>query len=457
MKTRKFIALIFLIFFILILTQCAPAETEEYSGEPVQDEQDEQDGQKQEGDTDMIPETVIEKAGGDNVGSLTSTELVHKMTAGWNLGNTFDAHWNGPAWGVANFPEDQERMWGNPSTTKAMIDKIKESGFNTVRIPVTWYMFTGPGPDYIIDAMWMDRVQEVVDYVIDNGMFCILNIHHDDYKRGDDWEIGWFRMYDAYENRPFSDSEKAALHRRFARIWEQIAERFKDYDEHLLFEGINEPRTEDMHNPTNEVWAENFMFLNELLQTFVNTVRAGGGKNPDRHLLVCPYYASVGTDVGDGEGRIALFVDGENGKLRISDPRGRLIASLHYYEPWGFVAAPDDSPWHSWYFDLSVGSVSWNLDVTLRIIRDNFIAHGIPVIMGETGAIFRTMPDGGSNEAEVVKWVEYYVVKLKEMGIPTVIWDDGGWFKLFDRENLEWLYPGVAAALSEAGKTPVRN
>jgi endoglucanase len=104
------------------------------------------------------------------------------MNVGWNLGNTFDAHWNGKPWGEANSPAEQEKMWGNPTTTKEMIDKIRATGFNTVRIPVTWYMLTGPGPDYTVDPALLDRVQEVVDYVIGNGMFCILNTHHEDYR-----------------------------------------------------------------------------------------------------------------------------------------------------------------------------------------------------------------------------------------------------------------------------------
>jgi endoglucanase len=156
-------------------------------------------------------------------------------------------------------------------------------------------------------------------------------------------------------------------------------------------------------------------------------------------------------DPNDGEGRIAGFVDLENGVLRVSDPRGRLIASLHYYEPWGFAAAPEDSPWFSWYFDLEVGSVSHNLNALLKIIEENFFAHGIPVIMGETGALHRTMPDGQSNEAERVKWAEYYVNQLKTLGVPVIIWDDGGQFQLLDRHTLEWVWPGLVSALAAAG------
>ena len=398
-----------------------------------------------------------------DISNLTSTELIHLMTAGWNLGNSLDAHWNDLHWGTIQTPGQQEVLWGNPVTTKAMIDKIKASGFNTVRIPVTWYIFTGPGPEYTIDSAWMNRVQEVVYYVIANDMFCILNTHHEDYKsgfkNGQSWEVGWLRLYHADSNgsRPLTNSEKETINTQLVRIWAQIAERFKNYDEYLIFEGVNEPRTIGLENITDQMWIEQSNFLNELLQAFVDTVRDSGGKNTDRHLMVTPYFASVGMNPNDGEGRISLFVNKTDKKLRVNDPQNRLIASLHYYEPWGFVTAPADSQWHSWYFDMNVGSVSHNINVVLRIINDNFISNGIPVIMGETGAIHRIMPDGQPNEAERVKWAQHYISKLKELGVPSIIWDDGGDFQLFDRRSLEWKYPDLTAAFVAASRTPVKE
>nr|AGS51796.1 endoglucanase [uncultured bacterium contig00053] len=388
-----------------------------------------------------------------DAGSLSSLEFVKTMGAGWNLGNTLDAHWNRARPWISNpSPAQIETLWGNPVTTKAMINFLKEEGFTTIRIPVTWYIFTGQAPDYIIDSRWMDRVQEVVDYVIDNGMFCILNAHHEDYVSGSNYENGWFRLYDREEDRALDDSEKERINSRFAKIWAQIAERFKNYSEYLIFEGINEPRTEGLNNISYQMYEEQNRFLNELLQTFINTVRDSGGKNYDRHLMVTPYFASVGMSLSDSDGRIRSFLDRNARKLRVTDPRDRLIVSLHYYEPWGFVTAPDDSQWHSWYFDMDVGSVSSNINNVYRIIRENFILYGIPVIMGETGAIRRIMPDGNSNDAERVKWAQYYISGLKQMGVPVIIWDDGGMFKLFDRSALRWEYPEIAAAIVNASK-----
>jgi endoglucanase len=303
----------------------------------------------------------------------------------------------------------------------------------------------------------MDRVQEVVDYVIEADMFAILNIHHDDYRSGPGWVNGWLTLYHLAEDRPLTDAEKAAMHLRFARLWEQIAERFQDYDDRLIFEGINEPRTVGKYSATREQWIEQGTFLNELLQTFIDTVRASGGNNPDRHLMVAPYFASVGMDANDGEARIETFIDRQTGALRVTDPRDRLIVSLHYYEPWGFAYAPVTSEWHTPYFDWSVGTVSWNMNTLFRILQENFVAHNVPVIMGETGALHRVLESGEWNEPERVRWAYYYVGGLREMGIPTIIWDDGGNFQLLDRRNVEWRFPELAYALVEAGTRPIRE
>jgi endoglucanase len=403
-------------------------------------------------DTDappVLPDN-IDTAENIDISAFTSAELVAMMGAGWNLGNTLDAHWNARPWREIEGTHTIETLWGNPVTTREMVEFIKAAGFNTIRIPVTYYIFTGDAPDYKIDEAWLGRVQEVADLVIDNGLFCIINIHHDDLIVGNDWENGWLELYNSAESRPLSDSEKAEKTARFAALWTQIAERFKDYDEYLIFEGINEPHTRGLRGQYNaEIWAEQSEFLNSLLQTFVDTVRV---TNPNRHLMVTPYYAAVGMDADDNDGRIAGFINPDTGRLFVTDARERLIASLHYYEPWGFVTAPDDSRWFSAYFDMEVGSVSHNMGVLRRIIEENFVANNIPVIMGETGAFSRALPDGSSNEAERVKWAEYYVGMMKELGVPVIIWDDGGWFRLLDRENLEWVYPDLVRTFVEAQK-----
>ena len=377
-----------------------------------------------------------------DISHLTSMEITRLMGAGWNLGNTLDAHWNKAAAWITNPSVNQiETLWGNPITTKAMIDKVKESGFNTVRVPVTWYIFTGPAPDYVIEDRWMDRVQEVVDYVIDNGMFCILNIHHDDYNiitENGSGVNGWLRLHDS-GTTALSAVEKQTINERFAKLWQQIAHRFKDYNEYLIFEGINEPRSEGFTDNA-AVWAELYSVLNNLNQIFVDTVRAGSGFNPVRHLMVTPYFASI--DPHGGFNTLSMFVNNSTGRLRINDPQNRLIVSLHYYEPYYFAGlAASDSNSLSIY-DPNDNHISNNRGRVLNILNE-FLNRGIPVIMGETGAL-----DKG-NEAERVKWANDYVKQVREMGVPVVIWDDGGSFKLLDRRNLTWYYPDLVKALVE--------
>ena len=141
---------------------------------------------------------------------LTASQLLDEITIGWNLGNTLDA--TTTSWLPNPTPAQSETAWGCPMTTKAMIDKVKEGGFNTVRVPVSWIDHTGSAPEYRIDEAWMNRVQEVVNYVIDNDMYCILNIHHEN-----DWLIP-------------TNAQKDSVNARLDAIWTQIATRFGSYD-----------------------------------------------------------------------------------------------------------------------------------------------------------------------------------------------------------------------------------
>ena len=149
---------------------------------------------------------------------LTGTQLVQELKIGWNLGNTLDA-----TGGTKNDPLSAETSWGNPKTTEDMIKAVKEKGFNVIRVPVTWTGHLGDAPDYKINEEWLNRVQEVVNYVINNDLYCIINMHHED------WH------FPSYDNLEPAKAELVA-------IWKQIAARFEGYDEHLIFEGMNEPR-----------------------------------------------------------------------------------------------------------------------------------------------------------------------------------------------------------------------
>ncbi|HKM29179.1 MAG TPA: glycoside hydrolase family 5 protein, partial [Bacilli bacterium] len=186
--------------------------------------------------------------------TITSVDLVKEMKVGWNLGNTFDS--------------PSETGWGNPQTTKAMIDAVKAAGFNVLRFPVTWEGHFTEGGDYLIDEDWINRVQELINYAIDKNTFVIINMHHE-----------------RWNSTSYLNQDRASL--IMEKLWLQIGIRFAAYDEHLIFEGMNEPRIYEASDSIQ--WggnAEAFAVINHLNQVFVSTIRSLGGNNQYRHLMV---------------------------------------------------------------------------------------------------------------------------------------------------------------------------
>ena len=234
---KKLTAIILAILMIISLTAC---------------------GDKAEGNSHSDPNVEAEVYDLD--------ELTEAMGLGWNLGNALDA------------PEG-ETSWHMPETTKEMIDKVHELGFNTVRVPVSWGLHTSGSPDYVIDEDWMDRVEEVVNYGLSNDMFVILDSHHDN---------------DFYY--PTKDHEEESLN-YIEKIWTQIADRFKDYDQHLIFQPMNEPRLagtdyEWWVDYNNRQCLEALDIINELNQKALDVIRASGSRNADRYFLAVSYCGS---------------------------------------------------------------------------------------------------------------------------------------------------------------------
>ncbi|MBP0974290.1 MAG: cellulase family glycosylhydrolase, partial [Oscillospiraceae bacterium] len=238
--------------------------------------------------------------------SKQAAQIAADIRVGWNLGNTLDCYDDK----AATKPENLETYWGNVKTTKATIDTVKAKGFNAVRIPVTWGNHMDS--DGTIDSAWMARVQEIVDYAIDNDMYVILNTHHED--------ALW--MHPVY-------SEESTVTERFVRAWEQIAARFKDYDNKLLFEGLNEPR---IHGTSSE-WmggtSEERSVINHMEEQFISTVRASGGNNAKRTLIITTHAASI--------------TDAAISGLTLPDD-DNIIVSIHNYAPWKLTTLeyPDD-------------------------------------------------------------------------------------------------------------------
>jgi endoglucanase len=334
---------------------------------------------------------------------MTTFEYVKNLNAGWNLGNTLDS--------ILRRKDDtrpHETAWGNPKTTQEMIQAVKDAGFDIFRVPVTWYQEMSGAPDFTINAEFLARVKEVIDYGINIGLTVIVNLHHEN----------WY--FPSEENFP-------AAKEKLTKIWTQLANYFADYPENLIFEAMNEPRKEKTEFEWTGGDEEGRRVVMKLNQAFVDTVRGTGGKNATRMLLVPNYAASC------NENAMKDFVmpDGEN-----------LIMSLHGYHPYAF-ALGDDLSKNKWS-----ESEKAEVDQLFARIDKYFLSKKIPVIMGETGAITREEL-GEQHNAERLKWINHFVRGLYEMGIPTIIWDDGGHFALLDRENVEWLFPELAAALVE--------
>lgn len=321
----------------------------------------------------------------------SSAEIVKNMKIGWNLGNTLDCA------DYESYATDGETAWGNPKTTKEMIDTVKAAGFNAVRVPVTWAPHLNGDT---IDSAWLDRVNEVIDYVIDNGMYAIVNVHHDD--------TTWLVPDKAHES---------SAKDRLVKIWQQLAERFKSYDEHLLFEGMNEPRVIGSADEWTHGTADEREVINNLFAAFVETVRASGGNNATRTLIVTGNAAAMDETAVKG--------------IKVPDD-DHVIVSIHSYHPYDFALNDKGT---SEFKD----SDKSQLDSEFDLLKSTFIDKGVPVIIGEFGS------ENKNNIDDRLRHMEYYVKAAKQRGITCFIWDnnvkDGNSaFGLLDRKNCSWYF-----------------
>lgn len=342
----------------------------------------------------------------DEMRDISAQELVAEMKAGWNLGNTLDA--------IDGSGLGSETSWGNPKTTKEMIDAVCTKGFNSIRIPITWGNHVGDAPDYAIDPEWMTRVEEVVNYALDDGMFVLIDTHHEE----------MWRIPDA-EHIETVDAENIA-------IWKQIAEHFKDYGDHLVFEGLNEPRTKGSANEWSGGTEEERDYVNRLNKSFVDTVRATGGNNEKRLLLVTTYADSA-----------------ENAAMKqLEIPEdGHIGVAIHAYTPYAFTFANGES------YELFTWTGSKNSEIVNLIasLRNHYLSKGIPVLLTEYGAVNKS-----ENTEDVAKWATAYVSSATSAGVPCFWWDngiynqDGEKFAIFDRKNLSWYREEVVDAIIAA-------
>ncbi len=343
----------------------------------------------------------------------TADVAVGRMGAGWNLGNTLDSNSGSKdnmwieAW-TARTPRDYETAWGQPETTRALIHMFKVAGFGAIRVPVTWYPHMGTivlnddtrwdtsrwsGTE--VDPAWMARVKEVVGYVLDEGMYCILNVHHD---TGDIGEDGNGTAWLAADRFPQCKD-------RFEALWKQIAETFKDYGPRLLFESYNEMLDSwnswcyaSFASPERydaEGAAAAYDGINDYARLFVETVRASGGNNVERNLVVNTY----GACSGDGSW---------NGHL--TDP----LARMEIPESPGHIAVQVHSYWESNKFSEAQKKEIDQLFVNL----DTFLVKrlGVPVIIGEWGG------GVGYDTDKNTQFARYFTEKARAAGVATFFW-----------------------------------
>lgn len=339
--------------------------------------------------------------------SLSNNEaikFVDSMGAGWNLGNAFDAV--NCTW--LSDKMDYETGWCGARTTRELIKTVKASGFSTIRVPVSWNDHVDNS--FNIDKEWLDRVQEVVDWCLEEKLYVILNIHHD-------VEKGFYYP---------SSAEYKTSEKYIKTIWKQLSERFSDYGEELIFETINEPRLTgtnfewwyDLNNVPAEA-KDALDCINRLNQTALDTIRNAGGKNKNRYVMI-PGYDTDGTNKG---------LCSQYFKMPTDTVKNRLIATTHIYT-----------------------SKMGEFKYACNLAYDNFVSKGIPVVVGEYGLDTNGYKYGdGKASAELLgEMVEY----ARSVGISTVIWDNNAkdGFQFIDRATAKATYSNIIGAIVKSGK-----
>ena len=354
-----------------------------------------------------------------NISSTTIDEpakqAVSNMGLGFNLGNTLDANNIGTGKAVSAY----ETAWGQPVTTQALMTFLKKEGFNSVRVPVTWYEHIDA--DGNVDAKWMARVKEVVDYVINSGMYCILNTHLD---TGADNATTGFKSWIKADPSVYTSTKN-----KFENLWTQIANEFSGYDHHLLFEGYNEIIDANSNWAPPVAGSASYTAINNYAQSFVNAVRATGGNNATRNLIVNTYAANSSS--------VAI----NNLTIPTDNVSGHIAVQIHTYDP------------YNWFKNYGQWTTDCSNEIKNMFTRLNtrFVSQGIPVIVGEYGTHGETSVSKTSTTTQIKAAADQaadMVKQAKPYGISTFYWMsiiDGT-----DRSVPQWSLPTVAAAMKNA-------
>jgi endoglucanase len=334
---------------------------------------------------------------------LTSVQLSQQMAPGINLGNTLEA-----------IPS--ETSWGSPMTTQATMNGYKAAGFKTVRIPVAWSQYADA--DNNISPTWLAHVKQVVDYARKADLYVVINIH---------WDGGWM-------NHPTYD-QQAAIDAKLTRFWTQIANTFKDYDDHLLFAGSNEVGMDaPWGTPVSAEWAN---VQNGFNQAFVNAVRATGGNNALRHLVVQAYFTNID---------YAVTIN----TVPTDTVANRLFMEVHYYDPFDFTLNADSDIWQ-WGSTATdpAATETWAnapwVDAQFQKMKTHFVDQGVAVMVGEYGAYVK--PRFPDMPAYRKAWADYVTRSMVQHGLVPVWWDTG---ELVDRTTGAQKVPDVISTIVNA-------
>lgn len=360
---------------------------------------------------------------------LNQSQIVEAMGPGWNLGNQLESV-------TDNVPE--ETNWGNPVITEKLIQSVKAAGFKSIRIPVSYFAKIDDDKDYTIDSKWLDRVQEVVDYCIKNDLYAVINIHGDGYNTIDG---GWLLC---------NGKNQTEIKKKYKKVWKQIAERFKNYDEHLLFESMNEEFDGSYSEPNKEYYQN----INDYNQIFVDTVRKTGDNNTKRWLIIPGWNTNI--DYTAGDYGFKLPTDQYRDKS-IDKEEQRIMISVHYYSPWDFCGGENGviTQWGNEADDPSKTSTTCDetyMKNQLNLMKTTFADKGYPVFIGEYGSIDKT-----SYDSENEYYRAYFARKLCQLsrknGCIPMYWDNGyngvHGFGLFDRTTCEITQPVIIDAIME--------
>lgn len=360
---------------------------------------------------------------------LNQSQIVEAMGPGWNLGNQLESV-------TDNVPE--ETNWGNPVITEKLIQSVKAAGFKSIRIPVSYFAKIDDDKDYTIDSKWLDRVQEVVNYCIKNDLYAVINIHGDGYNTIDG---SWLLC---------NGKNQTEIKKKYKKVWKQIAERFKNYDEHLLFESMNEEFDGSYSEPNKEYYQN----INDYNQIFVDTVRKTGDNNTKRWLIIPGWNTNI--DYTAGDYGFKLPTDQYRDKS-IDKEEQRIMISVHYYSPWDFCGGENGviTQWGNEADDPSKTSTTCDetyMKNQLNLMKTTFADKGYPVFIGEYGSIGKT-----SYDSENEYYRAYFARKLCQLsrknGCIPMYWDNGyngvHGFGLFDRTTCEVTQPVIIDAIME--------